>query len=648
MGRVKRGTWQIWDNVEKKIKTLWGELGYFPATSDLKENGLGGVLAAINNYFGGIKKVRNKMGGEVYLAKKRSKWSDLNLVLQKVREVEIQIGHFPTVKEMRELGYKDLIGAVYNYHNNWENIRLQLGQEKKFNRWDSLNTILVYLRGLIKELGHFPSKEELIDRGSSSILIEIQEKYGGIYYIYNLLDIDPPKKPDGYWKDRDNVIKHLEEVEAELGHFPSLDELRNNGYSGMASGIYRHHEGYKEIKKILNVEQHQVPDGYFEDFNKIKPIILELKEKIGRFPTIIELENYRPGIKYAIRTYHEGYIEVRKKMGAEIIQKPDGYWKDFKNVKRELLKLENKLGIFPTFEMIQEKGPKGLNAGIYLYHGSLNNVREKLGKEIIYPSVLEAYVKSILDRWVKDDKYLDNKRHELKYYGVELVNAETNQPLEIDRYYYEAKVAIEIQGHQHKYPASLFTKIDSDSIKTFKHQKKIDNYKRKQLEEQGIDLIEIDFNDYEKEILEKISEKLMLREKPLSLKEINYNYSNTETYHQYKNKDKAREALLKIQEKANEKFITSDDVRENNASLYTALKKFYGGIHGGRNLIKLNHPRKPRNSWTREKVKKKINELIELNKRFPNKKELQNYEKGLYYAVTKFGGIRNFKKEINN
>jgi hypothetical protein len=544
---------------------------------------------------------------------------------------------------MKNLGYSDLINSVYRYHESWENIRFKVDGSKKYNQWSDKKEIICHIKKLMDELGHFPSREDLTARGESSLLLKVQKEYGGIYNIYKMLDIEPKRKPSGYWKDLENVINHLKAIEKELGHFPSLNELRQNDYSGLVQGIYKHHGSYRKIKDIFNIEYHQVPNGYFKDFNKVKEIILELQNKLNKFPNIIELEEFRPGIKYAILKYHGGYINVRKKLDAEIIQKPTGYWKNFNNIKKELLKLEKETGVFPTVEMIKEKGPKGLADGIFLYHGGINNVRELLNRHPIYPSALEAYVKTFLNRWVDDDKYLDNKKSELNHYGVYLTNPETKQPLEIDRYYYNARVAIEIQGHQHKYPATLFSKVENNPEKSFKKRKKLDFIKREQLQEQNILLIEINFNDSDKKILEKLQDKLKLRKTPLPAKIFDDALDKT-TYHKYKNKHEAKMALLEIQNQIDNNLITSDIVRKLNSPLYTALKKFYGGINGGRDLINAKQIRNPRNSWTLIKVKNKVRELNKLNGHFPTKKELQNYEKGLYYAVAKHGGIKKIKE----
>jgi hypothetical protein len=70
--------------------------------------------------------------------------------------------------------------------------------------------------------------------------------------------------------------------------------------------------------------------------------------------------------------------EVREIMGYEPLKKSNYFWENFENVKKELEPLIRKLGRFPSVnELNKEK--KGMLGGIYRYHGGLNRIRELLG-----------------------------------------------------------------------------------------------------------------------------------------------------------------------------------------------------------------------------------------------------------------------------
>ena len=77
--------------------------------------------------------------------------------------------------------------------------------------------------------------------------------------------------------------------------------------------------------------------------------------------------------------------------------------------------------------------------------------KKKMNKPIFYKSKFEQKVKLLLDQHVDCIDYVDNYRSKLKkFFNITLVNPKNERPLELDRYYYTYKVAIEIQGEQHE------------------------------------------------------------------------------------------------------------------------------------------------------------------------------------------------------
>ncbi len=61
-------------------------------------------------------------------------------------------------------------------------------------------------------------------------------------------------------------------------------------------------------------------------------------------------------------------------------RKQYGHWKIFENVRRVLIKLERKLGHFPTQKEIRDEGYSGLVSATYSYHGGISNVAESMGR----------------------------------------------------------------------------------------------------------------------------------------------------------------------------------------------------------------------------------------------------------------------------
>jgi len=62
-------------------------------------------------------------------------------------------------------------------------------------------------------------------------------------------------------------------------------------------------------------------------------------------------------------------------------KKPRGYWRDWKNVERELKQAMRELGHFPTYRELQKMGKSSLCYIMTNHHGGLIEVRRRLGEE---------------------------------------------------------------------------------------------------------------------------------------------------------------------------------------------------------------------------------------------------------------------------
>lgn len=63
MARKPSGYWKLWTNVEEELHRLMtANRGLVPTRSKLEEEGLGGMLVAIQQYHGGLQRVRERLG----------------------------------------------------------------------------------------------------------------------------------------------------------------------------------------------------------------------------------------------------------------------------------------------------------------------------------------------------------------------------------------------------------------------------------------------------------------------------------------------------------------------------------------------------------------------------------------------------------
>ena len=169
------------------------------------------------------------------------------------------------------------------------------------------------------------------------------------------------------------------------------------------------------------------------------------------------------------------------------------YYKNFDNVKKEIDYLIKKYNCIPPLEILQIEKMGSLLAQTNKYYGGIKNVLKTLNiKNTIKESKLETCVKRILDKFVLDSIYIDNGHKILLNYGIDFQNPETKQFFELDRFYINERVGIEIHGQQHYKKGGKSSHWNNP--KRFKRILEIDNIKKEILKKCNVYLIEIPYN----------------------------------------------------------------------------------------------------------------------------------------------------------
>lgn len=230
--------------------------------------------------------------------------------------------------------------------------------------------------------GVMPTNEELIKAGRSDLSNAIR-KHGGYLAVAKQLDLKLwyKAKPRRYWDNFENV-KHellaLANQQASPGRMPTEDELRKAGLSTLANAI-RKHGGVAVVAKILglNLAYTAKPRSYWNDFANLEGELLNFTKKhstSGVMPTKEELEKVGRSELIGAINKHGGFRTVAERLGLELAytKKPNGYWDNFTNVERDLLKFVNErgaLGVMPTSEELSQAGESGLASAILSYGG---------------------------------------------------------------------------------------------------------------------------------------------------------------------------------------------------------------------------------------------------------------------------------------
>lgn len=248
-----------------------------------------------------------------------------------------------------------------------------------YGKWSDLDRVLSVLRDLIKELGRFPTQTELNDRGYAGLADAVYEKHGGMKKMRELLGVKGNRVEYGEWTDFAKVKPIFLRLVRELGHFPTRDDIRKQGYGGMLGAVRKYHGGLGGIRKRLGIPLEGTPDGFWKDFANVEPVLWKLAEKVGHFPTTQDFEDHGyAGLLGAIQNHHGGLLGVRERLKVPLDRTPNGQWKEIASVEVALRDITRELGHFPSLEELSARGLDGLVRGIYTYHGGLGAVRTRM------------------------------------------------------------------------------------------------------------------------------------------------------------------------------------------------------------------------------------------------------------------------------
>lgn len=381
--KKSNGYWQDLKNVKRELESLEKRVGHFPSLSEIRKN-LPSAYSAIFEYHGGIERVGSVLGIARSI-KKGGYWQNWNNVEMELNLVINDLGHFPTQKDLKLLKMTSMTTSIYQYHGGLTETKKRMGYEDKTKPpgyWQDWDNFQRELSEAISIVGHFPSSRELRDLGKNS-LIKAHGYHGGAASIKKRINFpDDSPKPRNHWKSWKNISNELKRVADRLGHFPSQGELVNQGYSGLNSSIVRNHGGLANVREKMGFGESSKNRGYWQQWKNIEIELKAVIEEIGHFPSQKELaEKGLSSLSVSAVKYFGGITSVRKRMGYEEGFKPAGYWQNWNNVERELNQVIDELGYFPTGTDIKRIGKKGLEAAIYKHHGGLNAVRKKIGHE---------------------------------------------------------------------------------------------------------------------------------------------------------------------------------------------------------------------------------------------------------------------------
>jgi len=315
--RKPNGYWGDWKNIESELDTVIGELGHFPTSLELLHMKKGTISVAATKYHGGLNLIRKKMGYTT-LQKEKKYWMDFNNLKGELENVIENLGHFPTQRELSDIGRTDIGNGIGKYHGGINNVKKIMGYEitkKVSGFWDKWENVERELRGVIKKIGEFPTLEKLSELRVSSLGNAICRKHGGIDSVRKKLGYEIKTLPDGYWKDWSNVKRELKKLIRDMGRFPSEIDMRKAGKSSLGGSIVQYHGGIRKVRQRMGYENKLKPNGYWKDWNNFEREFGEIIEDLECFPKQRELIVLgKSDLVNGIR-HHGGLLKVRERMG---------------------------------------------------------------------------------------------------------------------------------------------------------------------------------------------------------------------------------------------------------------------------------------------------------------------------------------------
>ncbi|MBI4435769.1 hypothetical protein HY630_03795 [Candidatus Uhrbacteria bacterium] len=434
------GYYKDWENCQRELHGAIDRLEHFPTKTELEVLGLGSLATSVISYHGGMRTAALKMGCTPAKPTQDGYWKSWNNCEAQLRKLRKTLRHFPTDREMRDLGQSGFLSALADYHGGLTGARTRMNvrpparpkqksrprrpSKSRSNRsWQAWKNVEREFKIVIRTLGHFPTQKELAALKQSSLAFAAWKYHGGLYAVRERLGLhdETAERPKGYWKEWDHIEPILRTLTTTLGHFPSHSEIDTAGHVSAGDAIRKYHGGMNAARKRMEAPQ-QTKHGHWLVWKNCEAKLRELMAEIGKFPSGKWLAaNKHGGLADAINKRHGGFLKVRARLGHVRDVKPDGYWQVWKNVEKELRDVVRSLGHFPNPQELRRLGLNSLSHAMSEHHGGFIVTRKRLGYERASTGFLARYADSIADAYLQTsgktsfDEYVTELERECPY-----------------------------------------------------------------------------------------------------------------------------------------------------------------------------------------------------------------------------------------
>ncbi|HEY9803554.1 MAG TPA: hypothetical protein V6D25_24635 [Leptolyngbyaceae cyanobacterium] len=166
-----------WDFFKSELLPLCEQEGYLFSADKLKQMGKGKLGASLK-FHGGEVEVAIKLGYELF----QPKWDNQKYAYWVFERIIKSLGKVPSPVELKKQGYDGLLQCLRKYYGGIDKVASELGYQYQPVRQDysDFKSIQELLVSIAKEIGHFPARKDLKERGLCNLYVTISKRYGGL------------------------------------------------------------------------------------------------------------------------------------------------------------------------------------------------------------------------------------------------------------------------------------------------------------------------------------------------------------------------------------------------------------------------------------------------------------------------------------
>lgn len=325
---TKSGHWKDISNIQKELEPIFKDLGRFPTTSDLKRFGKHNLLSAISSNFDGIKNVRKLLGytKKSPIAKDGHYCDSFSEVIVDDFLFMNNISHkrniqfsFPNIKCRPDFVLENM--TIIEVLMADYRVRNHKGRYKQYvKRYRRKRK--AYLTANMKLIEIFPL--ELTDKNQMEIKFKEIAIKANAPKPYKLKDFTNiiffDKKSPGYWANPENLKKELSPLIEKYGQIPSIKLLREIGRNDIEGAIISIYGSYRAVAEAIGLDTTTIikPQGYWQDIENIKKELQPIINKYGYIPGKSELKRLgKSSLVAAVESYFKSFKFIASELGVE-------------------------------------------------------------------------------------------------------------------------------------------------------------------------------------------------------------------------------------------------------------------------------------------------------------------------------------------